>query len=165
MESTQIERELPIGEQGEIVIKNPAVFKGLLEATRSNPKHPDRRLALYRRYRPVRRGRIPVSIGPQKGNDQGLRLFRFPRGSGTDAQQTPRSGPIRGDRRARSQKRRSGQSLYRAPGPDNNQTVESIKAWARENMSAYKCPAHIEFRTELPTLGTGKLLRRALKES
>jgi long-chain acyl-CoA synthetase len=31
-------------------------------------------------------------------------------------------------------------------------------------MSAYKVPAQIEFRTSLPMLGTGKILRRALKD-
>ena len=39
-----------------------------------------------------------------------------------------------------------------------------LMAWAREHMSSYKCPAMVEFRETLPTLATGKLLRRQLKE-
>jgi long-chain acyl-CoA synthetase len=36
--------------------------------------------------------------------------------------------------------------------------------WCKENMAAYKRPAAIEFRRELPKSGTGKLLKRILKE-
>ncbi|MBU2511114.1 AMP-binding protein [bacterium] len=43
-------------------------------------------------------------------------------------------------------------------------TEEEIKSWAKENMSSYKCPVHVEFRETLPTLPTGKLLRRRLQE-
>ncbi len=47
-----------------------------------------------------------------------------------------------------------------------NQTVDEddIKNWAKSKMSSYKCPAHIEFRNSLPTLATGKLLRRVLQD-
>ena len=48
--------------------------------------------------------------------------------------------------------------------PGKTATEDEIKAWAKQNMSAYKVPASIEFRTSLPLLGTGKILRRALKE-
>jgi long-chain acyl-CoA synthetase len=41
---------------------------------------------------------------------------------------------------------------------------EEIIAWAKDKMAAYKCPREIEFRTSLPTTGTGKLLRRVLRE-
>jgi long-chain acyl-CoA synthetase len=48
--------------------------------------------------------------------------------------------------------------------PGRTATEEEIKSWAKQSMSAYKVPAAIEFRTALPLLGTGKILRRALKE-
>ncbi|MGB9803075.1 AMP-binding protein [Desulfofundulus sp.] len=41
---------------------------------------------------------------------------------------------------------------------------EEIIAWAKNNMAAYKYPRHIEFRESLPTTGTGKVLRRLLKQ-
>jgi long-chain acyl-CoA synthetase len=47
---------------------------------------------------------------------------------------------------------------------DPNLTVEQVKAFAKENMTAYKCPKHVEFRDELPKTNVGKILRRALKE-
>lgn len=41
---------------------------------------------------------------------------------------------------------------------------DGLIAWAKEHISSYKCPAAVEFRETLPTLATGKLLRRRLKE-
>jgi long-chain acyl-CoA synthetase len=48
--------------------------------------------------------------------------------------------------------------------PGSELSAEALRAWAKEKMSAYKCPAQVAFRETLPTLGTGKLLRRVLKE-
>ncbi|MEI9409113.1 long-chain fatty acid--CoA ligase [Mesorhizobium salmacidum] len=43
-------------------------------------------------------------------------------------------------------------------------TAEAITAFCRENLTGYKRPRHIEFRTELPKTPVGKILRRALRE-
>jgi long-chain acyl-CoA synthetase len=42
-------------------------------------------------------------------------------------------------------------------------TVEAITAFCRENLTGYKRPKYIEFRTELPKTPVGKILRRALR--
>ncbi|RJG02918.1 AMP-binding protein [Noviherbaspirillum sedimenti] len=42
-------------------------------------------------------------------------------------------------------------------------TGEELAAWSREQMSVYKVPKVFEFRDTLPATGTGKLLRRLLK--
>jgi long-chain acyl-CoA synthetase len=47
---------------------------------------------------------------------------------------------------------------------DQNITSEQILSYCRENLTGYKCPKHIEFRTELPKTNVGKILRRTLKE-
>ena len=47
---------------------------------------------------------------------------------------------------------------------DQNLTSEQIQSYCRENLTGYKCPKHIEFRTELPKTNVGKILRRTLKE-
>jgi long-chain acyl-CoA synthetase len=47
---------------------------------------------------------------------------------------------------------------------DPNLTVEDIKAHCRENLTGYKQPKYIEFRTELPMTPVGKILRRELKD-
>ncbi len=44
-------------------------------------------------------------------------------------------------------------------------TEEEIKAWAKENMAAYKYPRHIEFRDTLPMNATGKILKTELRKS
>ncbi|MDH6230565.1 long-chain acyl-CoA synthetase [Mesorhizobium soli] len=46
---------------------------------------------------------------------------------------------------------------------DPNLTAEDIMAFCRENLTGYKRPRHIEFRTELPKTNVGKILRRELR--
>lgn len=48
---------------------------------------------------------------------------------------------------------------------DPNLSAEDIKAHCRENMTGYKQPRIIEFRTELPKTNVGKILRRELRDA
>ena len=43
-------------------------------------------------------------------------------------------------------------------------TAEQVKAHARENLTGYKQPRHVEFRDELPKTNVGKIQRRALRD-
>src|SRR6516165_3820709 len=43
-------------------------------------------------------------------------------------------------------------------------TPEAIIKYCRENLTAYKVPKHIEFRTDLPKTNVGKILRRQLRD-
>ncbi len=43
-------------------------------------------------------------------------------------------------------------------------TEETIKAFCRENLTPYKVPRYIEFRTELPKSNVGKILHRVLRD-
>jgi long-chain acyl-CoA synthetase len=47
---------------------------------------------------------------------------------------------------------------------DESLTKDQIMSHCRENLTAYKCPKHVEFRTELPKTPVGKILRRALRD-
>ena len=47
---------------------------------------------------------------------------------------------------------------------DESLTADQIKAHARENLTGYKQPRHIEFRKELPKTNVGKILRRELRD-
>jgi long-chain acyl-CoA synthetase len=47
---------------------------------------------------------------------------------------------------------------------DPGLTEEDLKAYCYENLTKYKVPKHIVFRTELPKSNVGKILRRKLKE-
>ncbi len=48
---------------------------------------------------------------------------------------------------------------------DPNLTAEQVRAHARENLTGYKQPRLVEFRTELPKTNVGKILRRELRDS
>ncbi len=47
---------------------------------------------------------------------------------------------------------------------EDSLTEDEVKAFCRENLTNYKRPKYVEFRTELPKTNVGKILRRALKE-
>lgn len=47
---------------------------------------------------------------------------------------------------------------------DPGLTEEELKAFAKANLLAYKCPKHFEFRTELPKSNVGKILRKELRD-
>jgi long-chain acyl-CoA synthetase len=47
---------------------------------------------------------------------------------------------------------------------DQSLTDKELLKYCHENLTNYKVPKHIEFRTELPKTNVGKILRRALKE-
>jgi long-chain acyl-CoA synthetase len=42
-------------------------------------------------------------------------------------------------------------------------TEDRIKAYCRDNLTGYKQPRYIEFRTELPKTNVGKILRKELR--
>jgi long-chain acyl-CoA synthetase len=42
-------------------------------------------------------------------------------------------------------------------------TEDTLRAWCQEQFAAYKYPRLIEFRAELPTSATGKILKRELR--
>ena len=46
---------------------------------------------------------------------------------------------------------------------DPNLTEAAVRAFCKENLTGYKRPRHIEFRTELPKTPVGKILRRQLR--
>ena len=47
---------------------------------------------------------------------------------------------------------------------DPGLTEQDILAYCKEQLTGYKRPKHVEFRTELPKTNVGKILRRALRE-
>jgi long-chain acyl-CoA synthetase len=47
---------------------------------------------------------------------------------------------------------------------DPNLTAETLIAFCRKELTGYKVPRHVYFRTELPKTNVGKILRRALRD-
>jgi fatty-acyl-CoA synthase/long-chain acyl-CoA synthetase len=52
-------------------------------------------------------------------------------------------------------------TVVRSPG--SSLTAEEIKAFARENLAGYKVPRSVDFTSELPRTGSGKVLKRQLR--
>jgi len=53
--------------------------------------------------------------------------------------------------------------LYVVKG-DKSLTEEELVSYCRENLTGYKIPKEVEFRTELPKTNVGKILRRVLRD-
>ena len=47
---------------------------------------------------------------------------------------------------------------------DPNLTAEALIAYCRTELTGYKVPKHVYFRSELPKTNVGKILRRALRD-
>ena len=46
---------------------------------------------------------------------------------------------------------------------DSDVTEDQVRAYCKENLTGYKQPKVVEFRTELPKTPVGKILRRELR--
>lgn len=157
-------KEMPLGEPGEIALKNPAVFKGYWnqpEATRNTLVDgwvhtgdigrfdEDGYLFLLGRKKEM----IKVSGFSVFPEEVEMILNQHP-----DVAQSAVIG-IPAPRKGEAVK------AFIVVRPGRSLTSEALQKWAKDNMSSYKCPTQVEFRDSLPVLGTGKLLRRALKDS
>jgi long-chain acyl-CoA synthetase len=60
---------------------------------------------------------------------------------------------------------RSGQAVKAYIVTRETLTVEQVREFCREHMTAYKVPKYVEFRDTLPKTPIGKILRRALTEA
>ncbi|MHB8667577.1 MAG: AMP-binding protein, partial [Burkholderiales bacterium] len=47
---------------------------------------------------------------------------------------------------------------------DPDLSEQQVRAHCQQNLTGYKCPKYIEFRTDLPKTNVGKILRRALRD-
>jgi long-chain acyl-CoA synthetase len=47
---------------------------------------------------------------------------------------------------------------------DPNLTAEELIRYCHTQLTSYKVPKHVEFRSELPKTNVGKILRRALRD-
>lgn len=157
--------EVPLGEQGEITIKSPGVFKGYLnkpEATKDA----------------LREGWLYTGdIG--KWDEEGYLYFL-----GRKKEMIKCSGysvfPEEVERMLLRHPAVEAAAVIGVPDPVRGESVkafivlneehrgrvaeEEIIAWSRERMANYKYPRYVEFRESLPATGTGKLLRRILAE-
>jgi long-chain acyl-CoA synthetase len=156
-------REVPLGESGELALKNPAVFKGYWNQPEETARtlidgwvytgdvckfDEDGFLYMLGRVKEM----IKVSGFSVYPEEVELFLNRYPGVAQSAVIGVP--DPSKGEVVKAFICLKSGQTAE----------ARDIIDWARQNMSPYKAPVYIEFRDSLPVLGTGKILRRALKE-
>lgn len=158
--------DLSIGHEGEIILKNPGVFKGYLnhpEATAETLRNGwvytgdigkiDEDGYLY--YLGRVKEMIKCSGYSVFPEDVEVLLSRHP----AILQSVVIGVP--------DEKRGESVKAFVVLKPDfkNNIQESEMIEWAKENMAAYKYPRAIEFIDVLPTTSSGKVLRRLLKEN
>jgi long-chain acyl-CoA synthetase len=150
--------EVPLGTPGEIAIKGPQVMAGYWQ-------RPDETAKVMTADGFFRSGDIGVvdergyfkHRRPQEGHDPGERLQRVPeRGRGRGHADARRARMRRGRRRGR-EGRRGGQAVHRQERPERHRGAGA--AYCEANLTGYKRPKIVEFRTELPKTPVGKILR------
>lgn len=158
-------RDLPVGEHGEIVLRSPGNFHGYwkqpektAETLRDGWLHTgdigkldeDGYLTLLGRTKEM----IKVSGYSVFPEDVEAILVRHPmvRQAAVVGMPDANRGEV-------------VRAVVVLKGEASGSVSESeLIAWSRENMSAYKVPRQVEFRSELPTTASGKVMRRMLLE-
>ena len=158
-------KELEPGDEGEIVVRNPGVFKGYmnkLEATAATLRDgwvytgdigrfdEDGYLYFLGRIKEMIKC-SGYSVFPE---DVEVMLLNHPAVLQVAVIGVP--DPARGE----------SIKAFIVPKPEYKEkiTEQEIISWSKEKMAAYKYPRSVEFRESLPATGTGKVLRRLLKE-
>ena len=155
--------EVPVGQEGEILLQSPGNFRGYwkepektAETMRDGWVHTgdigkvdeDGYLSLLGRIKEL----IKVSGYSVFPEDVEALLLRHPgiRQVAVIGVSDPAKGEV--------------VKAVIVPKPEAADSInhQEVIAWSRENMSAYKVPRHIEFRQELPTTVSGKVMRRLL---
>lgn len=157
--------DLPPGEQGEIAVKNPGVFKGYLNRPDATGKT-------------LRDGWVFTGDIGMLDEDGYLyfngRLKEMIKSSGFSVFPEDVETLI-SDHEAILQvaavgvpDKKRGESvkafIVLKPEYKDKITEGEIIEWAKEKMAAYKYPREVEFRDSLPATTSGKVLRRLLKE-
>ncbi|MBU8917295.1 AMP-binding protein [Bacillus sp. FJAT-29953] len=158
-------KEVAAGEQGEIVVKNPGVFKGYLnrpeataETLRDGWVHTgdigrldeDGYLYFMGRVKEMIKS-SGYSIFPEDVEAL-LNLHPAIRQSAVIGVPDPVKGEV--------------VKAFVVLQDSNKEglTPDAIISWAKENMAAYKYPRYVEFIDQLPATSSGKVLRKLLKE-
>ena len=158
-------QQMPVGEQGEIIIKNAGVFKGYLKQPGKTAEtlrdgwvytgdigkfDSDGFLSFIGRTKEMIKC-SGYSVFPEDVEEL---LLKHPAVYQVAVIGVP--DPQRGE----------CTKAFIVVSPEYTEQIvpDEIISWARENMAVYKYPRQVEFRDALPATGTGKVLRRLLKE-
>jgi len=156
-------REMPVGQQGEIVLRSAGAFKGYWNKPEATAKtlregwvhtgdmghiDADGYLTFTGRFKEM----IKVSGYAVFPEEVETILIKHPAVAQAAVIGVPDA--------AKGEIIRA--FIVKKPGQEVQ--ADALIAWARENMSAYKAPKEVRFITQLPATGAGKVLRRLLKD-
>ncbi len=143
--------------------QGPAGHAGLLAAARRDGAcHDTGRLLQVGRHRRHGRTGLREDRGSQEGHDHRLGLQGVPQRDRGGGRGFPRRPRMRGGRRAGRTFGRGGHAVRGKKDP--SLTREALVAFCARELTAYKRPKYIEFRTVLPKTNVGKILRRELRD-
>jgi len=158
-------QECSVGEEGEIIVRGPGVFRGYLNKPKATAQT-------------LRDGWVYTGdIG--KVDEEGYLYFH-----GRVKEMIKCSGysvfPEEVEIMLNKHPAVAESAVIGVPDPKRGESVkafivlnkefeksispEELVQWSKEKMAAYKYPRYVEFRKSLPMTGTGKLLRRKLKD-
>ncbi len=157
------EKEMPVGEAGELVVRGPQVMKGYWNrpeetamTLRNGWLHTGdiARMDEEGYFYIVDRKKDMIlasgfNIYPREVEEV---LFRHPKVKEVAVIGVPH--PYRGET----------VKAFVVPKEGETLTAEEIIQFCRQNMAKFKCPTEVEFRKELPKTFVGKVLRRVLRE-
>lgn len=157
------EKEMPVGESGELVVKGPQVMKGYWN-------RPDETAKTLRNgwlytgdiaqmdadgyFKIVDRKKDMIIVGGFNVYPRDVEEVLFQHPKILEAAVAGVPDPKSGER----------VKAYIVLKPGQTATVEEIMEYCRENLTGYKRPHEIEFRDSLPKTMVGKILRRQLVE-
>ncbi len=157
------DREVPVGQVGEIVMRGPCVMKGYFrneaktaETLRNGWLHTgdlgrfDDEGFLYF----IDRKKDMIKTGGENVSSQEVEGLLFKQGKVMQAAVIGMPDPIWGE----------AVTAVVVPFPGTSLTEEDVIAYCKTHMAGYKVPKRVIFVSSMPTTPSGKVLKRLLKE-
>ncbi len=152
-----------LGEEGEICIRSPSLFKGYWNRPDTNAEVFRNGWFHTRRHRRLRRGRHPAFPGAPQGDAEGQWDERLPRRARGDPRPVSGHPRLRRHRRPDEAKGEVPVAFVWLPEEQRDGAGrEAFRAWVETMMSSYKRP-ELRFVDGLPMTETGKVKKEQLK--
>ena len=158
------DREVGVGQDGEIVSRGPDLFIGYTDPRLDADVVPARRLVPHRRHRPPRRRRLPDHHRPQEGRHHPRRReHRLEGGRG------PPDAAPGGDRGRRRRAARTNGTANGSPPSCSSATGDArprrgAPHFAALGVAKQKTPEHLVLVDELPRTPSGKVRKVDLRD-